>query len=278
MTNIKSILHKQTLVRFKYSKSVRFTGVTFDEYCAYAYRDFGGGEHIRQSVLFGKTIKRNNTFWFVQNIEEVFVDEVYKFNSKSKSPLILDCGSNIGLSLIYFKRNHPNAKIIGFEPDSVIYAACKDNLNSFDYNDVEVVNAAIWKQDGFISFLPDNCLGGKIVEDINDPSISKVKSVRLKNYLNQKVDFLKIDIEGAELDVLLDCKDELSMVDNLFVEYHSKGNRPQDLQELLIIITDAGFRYYIESAWKTMSHPYVDHFKHDPSFYDLQLNIFAYRN
>jgi hypothetical protein len=48
---------------------------------------------------------------FIYQFKEIFVNEVYKFNSESKSPVIFDCGSNVGTSVLYFKSIYPDAKI-----------------------------------------------------------------------------------------------------------------------------------------------------------------------
>ncbi|WP_310391097.1 FkbM family methyltransferase [Hymenobacter sp.] len=281
MSKMKTALHKQTVARYKYIKYLKSTGITFSEYCDYFYSNKNTGNDVTESLLYDKLIKRNNTFWFVQNVEEIFVDEVYKFVSNSDAPYIIDCGVNIGLSLIYFKKNHPKAKILGFEPDANVYNTCLNNLKSFGFEDIEVENAAVWKEDGAINFLPDNSLGGKIVDSADagvTRRVNKIDAVRLNTYLNQKIDFLKIDIEGSELEVMRDCKNNLHHVENLFVEYHSPWEKPQELAELLTIMREAGFRYYIESAWNNMSHPFVEHISRSGPGYDLQLNIFAYRH
>jgi hypothetical protein len=58
---------------------------------------------------------------FLHGYQEIFEEECYSFNASSSYPFIIDCGSNIGLSIIYFKRQYPNARIIGFEPDPMIF-------------------------------------------------------------------------------------------------------------------------------------------------------------
>ena len=47
---------------------------------------------------------------------------------------------------------------------------------------------------------------------------------RLRDYLTQRVDLLRLDIQGAEVDVLLDCADLLGHVQYLAVDYHSVLN------------------------------------------------------
>jgi hypothetical protein len=57
---------------------------------------------------------------FVWQFKEIFVDEIYKFNSENKEPIIFDCGANVGTSCLYFKQLFPNGKIKAFEADPMI--------------------------------------------------------------------------------------------------------------------------------------------------------------
>jgi hypothetical protein len=86
---------------------------------------------------------------------------------------------------------------------------------------------------------------------------------------------LKIDIEGSELDVLSESREKLTNVQNIFIEYHSLHTKDQVLQQILDILTDAGFRYYIESTGISSKHPLERIETH--LGYDNQLNIFGYR-
>ena len=88
------------------------------------------------------------------------------------------------------------------------------------------------------------------------------------------VDLLKIDIEGAEYEVLKDCEDTLDNVENIFIEYHSWNNSPQKLSEILAILEKNNFRYYISSICGR-SHPFINTGL-DQNM-DLQLNIFGVR-
>ncbi|GAB2473663.1 methyltransferase FkbM family protein [Hymenobacter qilianensis] len=280
--NLKSLLHRTTIGRYNYVKNFKPIGITFEEYSDYIYKGLSENRSgFTKSKIFGVEINRIGTYSFIQNVEEVLIDEVYKFKADKQNPYIIDCGVNIGLSVIYFKRLYPNAKIVGFEPDDKIYEVCKGNLKSFGFTDVVMHNAAVWNTDGELSFLPNNSLGGMVVsDDTLIGEIKKVKAVRLKNLLREKVDFLKIDIEGAELEVLADCQSELKNVELMFVEYHSSISQEQELDKLLKIMTDSGFRYYIKHAWDYMEFPFIDYKKYNSSniVNDLQLNIFAYRS
>lgn len=128
-----------------------------------------------------------------------------------------------------------------------------------------------------MEFAAEGSLGGAITQ-LGTFKMNKcmVDAKNLEPYLKQKkIDFLKIDIEGAEYEVLNACRDSLDNVVNLFIEYHAVPNQPQMLVEILGVVKKAGFRVYIKEAWNNMEHPFMEY--DEFHYYDLQLNIFCYR-
>ncbi|POY39112.1 FkbM family methyltransferase [Solitalea longa] len=211
---------------------------------------------------------------FIACYQEIFIDKIYEFKAHSSNPFIIDCGANVGLSILYFKKIYPEARIIAFEPDPNIYQVMKNNIDAFGCQNVDARQEAIWNEHSTIYFESDGGTSGHIGEQRN--GTVPIKSFRLKDLLqDQKVDLLKIDIEGAEYEVLVDCKDVLQNADKLFVEYHSREKSSQHLDEILTIISKAGFRYHIQDAY-TSPQPFV-HIKPMLDM-DNQLNIFCYKN
>lgn len=210
---------------------------------------------------------------FIGQFKEIFVDEIYKFETKNTIPVIFDCGSNIGTSLLYFRENHPNAKIIGFEADDTIATLSIENLKKNNITDITVISSAVWIDNKGIEFSTEGADGGSIKGEHN---LKKVPSIRLKDFLlmETSIDFLKMDIEGAEYEVIQDCADALSHVENIFIEYHSWNHSIQTLGDILHILEKNGFRYYIEDISKR-KHPLIN--KNISSPMDLQLNIFGYK-
>ena len=51
----------------------------------------------------------------IKTYEELFLDEIYRFQTNNEKPVIIDCGANIGLSSLYFKSIYPNAILHAFE-------------------------------------------------------------------------------------------------------------------------------------------------------------------
>jgi len=179
---------------------------------------------------------------------EIFIDEVYKFPGKSDAPSIIDAGANIGLSVIYFKRLYPKARIVAFEPDPELFSIMKSNVNAFGYGDVILHEKALWSEEMELPFCREGSWAGHLSHDSSNKETILVPTVRLRDLLNEPVDMLKVDIEGAEMAVLSDCADLLKNVANLFVEYHSFRDRPQELHALLGTLAAAGLRYNVQGA------------------------------
>lgn len=209
---------------------------------------------------------------FVWQYYEIFYKEYYDFNSDKNSPRIIDCGANVGISCLYYLTKFPEASVTAFEANPEIAKHLRNNLKANAGNSVEVIEKAVWTEDGTLNFTEDSSDSGSIS---NSGSLI-VKSIRLKDYLQKEVevDFLKIDIEGAEVQVLNDIKDELVKVKNCFIEYHSYTDGSQDLAGILSILESNGFRYYMENA-RIQDNPFQG--VKVSSGMDLQMNIFAWK-
>ncbi|MEQ1762394.1 MAG: FkbM family methyltransferase [Pyrinomonadaceae bacterium] len=213
-------------------------------------------------------------YWFLHSVREIFVDEVYRYNPSGSSPVIIDCGANIGLSVVYFKELCPGAKIVAFEPDPAVFDLLKKNVLERSYTDVELVNEAVWVDNSILNFSAEGALGGKVSDDKSKSELIAVQGKRLRDVLDRDIDFLKLDIEGAEYAVLEDCKDLLGNVRNLFVEYHCDPDEDQRLHNILDWIANAGFRYYVTEASPAQAHPFISR-RAEP--FEMQLNISCYR-
>jgi FkbM family methyltransferase len=180
------------------------------------------------------------------------------------------------MSIIYFKELYPQASIIAFEADDYIFGFLEKNIKSFEYKDVELINKAVWNCDSTLSFVVEGGAGGRLETETAAGIYKQVPCTSLKKYLvGRKVDFLKIDIEGAEYEVIKDCEDELKNIDYLFIEYHSMPDKQQNLHNILNIVQNAGFSYHIKEAY-TAKYPFIER---NLNFgMDLQLNIFCYKS
>lgn len=203
---------------------------------------------------------------FINQFIEIFKNDILSFKTDKANPLILDCGSNIGVSVCYFKHIFPSSRIIAFEPDSDIFSVLKENTRSFDPSKVEIHNKAVWIEEKKLSFQPDGADGGRLLNQ----GKQSVSTVRLSDYLQTKVNMLKIDIEGAEKFVLPSIAENLKNVENLFLELHVEEKEPELLEHTCQLLSEQGFRYKIDTVGSVnfKSFEYRD-------TYSMQMNIYA---
>lgn len=226
-------------------------------------------------TFMGKKFEFTDGIGFSGTIKELFEEECYFFETNKPTPFIIDCGAYIGLSVFYFKWRFPNAKVLAFEADPQTFEVLQKNVSNLQLENVEILNRAVWNEEKELVFYSGNSMSGSLFIDAeNKGTPVYVKTAKLKNYLNQPVDFLKLDIEGAEFEVLNDIRNDLGQVERIFLEYHSLAGETQKLGALLEILTAAGFRYYIQEAKNYTHRPFMGLKKEG---FDLQLNIFALR-
>lgn len=207
--------------------------------------------------------------------KELFEGEIYNFTAAGSTPLIIDCGANIGLSVLYFKSIYPGATVIAYEPDEANFQLLLENIQLNNLTNVECKQSAVWISNEPISFVSDGTQGSGIATGKSSSNIIQIKAERLADVVkSSKVDFLKIDIEGAEAEVIKDCGPYLKNVENLFVEYHGKTTDTEKLAWLIDVLK-MHFQVYIKMAADNLTHPFVD--KKTEGDFDVQLNIFCYR-
>jgi FkbM family methyltransferase len=227
---------------------------------------------IRSHKMFGKTIYFASATEFVAGLKEIFIDKIYSLKLPDH-PYIIDCGANIGLSVIYMKKNYPNAEIVAFEPDDLNFKILKKNIDASGYLNINLRNEAVWIENTKVYFSSSGTTDSRISH--SSSGSMEVTATRLKDLLTRKIDFLKIDIEGAEFQVVKDISDKLDLVDNMFVEYHGSFEENSQLIDLLQMISENGFSFYLREATPVFKKPFLRPLI--KPLFDVQLNIFCFR-
>jgi FkbM family methyltransferase len=233
-----------------------------------------------RTKIFGFDFVFIDSASFAGQYEEIFNKKIYNFQTENQQPYIIDCGSNVGVSILFFKKTYPKANIIAFEPDKKIFLVLKQNIEKSNCKEITLINKGLWNKEGETFFYEEGADGGSIVNGNTDHQAEKkylkVETTSLRPYLTKEVDFLKIDIEGAESTVLEDCDELLINVHRIFIEFHSRINNEQRLDSILSILTKNGFRYYMQSDIIFNTEPFIQ--RASINFYDNLINIYAYRN
>lgn len=192
---------------------------------------------------------------FVILFMEIFGQQDYPFISKKKAPIIVDCGSNFGMSIAYFKYFYPDSKILGIEANIRTFRLLQKNINQNRFLNVKIMNALVSNKDKQQFFyIGDNdyswSIGDSAIKSfrglMGKSLESKVKGMRLSALLSKKVDLLKIDIEGSECEVLEEAKHKLKFADKIFIEYHKYEQMPKNsLEKILKNLKNSGFSFKI---------------------------------
>lgn len=227
---------------------------------------------IKEQKIGELTYFYRRPYELLKTYREIFGAEIYRFTTTAENPLILDCGANIGLASIYFKSVYPKATIIAFEPDASNRDIFQKNIAVNNLPGITIKEEAIWIKDGTIQFSAAATEASRITN--TDIDTIAIPCIDFKKFIDQFaiIDFLKMDIEGAEFDVITHCAESLTKVQHLFLEYHGYTNKPEELSKLLAILSSQGFNYYIRNAADSIAFPY-EH-REDQSTFNVQLNIF----
>lgn len=194
--------------------------------------------------------------------KDVFEKRIYHFDSTADAPLVLDAGANIGMSTLYFKHVYPDARIIAFEPDPIVLPYLRRNVAGNGLADVCIVPSALSDGSGSQTLLADGKYSSTLESHATPGTRSagvprEVSCVRLGDYLTEPVDFLKMNIEGAEWDVLRDAEPRLSRVRAMVIEYHHLPGLPRTLHKILDLLDRSGFEYLINDFDGT-TNPHVE--------------------
>lgn len=174
--------------------------------------------HFQEKVIFGKKIYLSNDIIlarFKKNLDHVF--EWMKILKLRKNCIILDIGANIGINSICYKKIFKASKIYSFEPIKKTFNALRKNVNKNNLSkSIKTFNFGLSdkKQKASLS-IPTKEQGERYKYSLNSGLYSihgkgkekiRVNLQTLDQFVNKqkikKVDFIKIDVEGHEFEIL----------------------------------------------------------------------------
>ena len=176
--------------------------------------------------------------WF--GVEEVFLNGEYlpalSVLKGLTSPVIVDLGANIGAFALYAFGYYPDARIISVEaaPDTFNYLDSNRALNN-EYS-WKVVNAAVWNEESYVILeRRKESTGNRVSSSESDGETIPAK--RMETILSEEniehIDLMKIDIEGAEHEVIPGSVSVLKKVRALLIEVHTDRLNPDKIYSTL---------------------------------------------
>jgi FkbM family methyltransferase len=188
-------------------------------------------------------------------IKEIFELREYKEVEaiiKSAHEPIIDAGSQAGFFVLYCRALNPEVKILALEPDEDNLELLNQHLEINNLKNVEVIPTALAGKSGLRDFFISTDSHNHSLFKVLVPKINRVSKVKvwglddlLKEQGIEKVALLKLDIEGAEYEVLGNFVN-WEKIKNIALEYHDFGDFKH--QELEKILTENGFKVKVRSS------------------------------
>jgi FkbM family methyltransferase len=134
----------------------------------------------------------------------------------------VDAGAHIGMASILFALKYPHARIIAIEPESSNFAALV--RNTAPYKTITPIQAALWQEDGEVTLGPSNA-HPKGAFQIVENGRQRVRAIKMDTLMREtgiaSIDLLKVDIEGAEIEVFQSCS-WIKSVRVIAIELHDR--------------------------------------------------------
>lgn len=205
-----------------------------------AWKPEGAGEyHVSDKHLPNHTIRlpaeaRDQLFYAynrglhmtaVYLARRCFLDRI-KF---AKGDIVLDCGAHVGNFKIYFDINKLSVRYIGFEPSPHEFACLSHNVNNGDFGSPEIHNIGLWHKRGTLRFYVSSFgADSSFIQPPQYDSVLRIPTRRLADFMpakkNSRVRLLKLEAEGAELEVLQGLGDSLGQIDYIAAAVgHERG-------------------------------------------------------
>ena len=180
---------------------------------------------FRVPAIAGKIRVRANDSDLVM-FEQVFVGRDYDFDLGFQPATIIDAGANVGYASLFFHQRYPDARIIAVEPDPSNFDTLVQNTRGIAQ--VRAVRGGLWSRRQpltiadpsapkcMISLKPAETPGTGDIEGYGVPDLMAMAGA-------ERIDILKIDIEGGELDLFTaDTAGWIAKVRVILIELHDR--------------------------------------------------------
>jgi len=170
-----------------------------------------------------------------------------------KCDIVLDCGAHIG-SFSYIASKKASL-IFAFEPIPSTHHVFKKNIRLWRIKNIIPIKKAVYLDRRNCSFFVDfmrtdgSTLSKKRAKKLSQPKLIKVKCISIDNFVKEKrlkrVDFIKMDIEGAEIEALKGAKNTIKKFKPRMViaAYHFQGDKIKIPKIVLSIRRDYKYKF-----------------------------------
>lgn len=141
----------------------------------------------------------------IQDLEKSYMLNLIDFKD---GDLILDCGANVGDLKLWVKIKKQNLRYVGFEPSPIEFEHLKKNISPS-----KAYNVGLWNKNDQLTFYVSSQGGdSSLIKPLEYDEKIKVKTIRLEEFITQKIKLLKLESEGAEPEILEGIGDKINNI------------------------------------------------------------------
>lgn len=220
-------------------------------------------EYAIFKTKFGQKIKIRVNSTDLMALTHVWLIEEYarkKFEIKSND-VVIDVGAHIGLFTMYASQSCKNGNIYSYEPVKENFDVLKENMTINNLQNVKIFNSAVSNSDSKITlFMNDDESGHSMFSEsakniiVNSTSLMKI----FDDNNIEKCNFLKLDCEGAEYEIIEKLPSKyFEMIEKIVIEYHMHDEHPELLEKLKSELLKNNFKFETKRLFSDIGFLYA---------------------
>lgn len=169
--------------------------------------------------------------------------------------IVVDIGAHIGVFAVRAARLAHSGRVYAYEPSSNNFAILAENRQLNGASNLQIDNRAISDRRGKMAlYMPGgNGALGSLLQETNSPK-EMVEATTLTDIIAEhsieRIDYLKVDVEGSEYDILFHCLEEtLARVRGAVIEYHEFEGDKRNHRDLVQLLKSHGFKVTVEGGY-----------------------------
>jgi len=202
---------------------------------------------VRYNIIYGgreQPVYLRTYAGDIRMLYEIFLDQAYRLpgSVSFENGVIVDAGANIGMTAMYLSGRFPDAAVYCIEPATENIQVLKMNLApGLSTGKVHITQAALYARDGEINISNDKWAYNIAIDSAGYTTVpaTSMDSFLQKNKL-ERIDLLKIDVEGAEAFIFFPNAGWLTKVNAILIEIHTA----EMLTAIQSVLSAAGFHCY----------------------------------
>ena len=183
--------------------------------------------HVYLNAIQKYVILRNGTT-DVNCLEKVFINREYEIPFELAPRLIVDAGANVGMATLYLSHQYPNAEIVAIEPEPSNFKMLERNCGGLP--NVTLIQAALWSRSCSLEIddSGSEAWAFRVSERVSTSGKTvAVPTITIQEILDRfhadRIDFLKLDIEGAELELFSQGSEQwIDRIGSIAIELHDR--------------------------------------------------------